>query len=81
MSYSSIFLTFCGQSILSLCIVNNAIQLIIKVIVFSEDFQTEVPLLTEEIGLPTGTYFYILKYKTATKVKEKTGYLYSNQDN
>lgn len=32
-------------------------------------------------GLPTGTYFYILKYKTETKVKEKTGYLYINQDN
>lgn len=32
-------------------------------------------------GLPTGTYFYILKYKTDTKVKDKTGYLYINQDN
>lgn len=32
-------------------------------------------------GLPTGTYFYILKYKTETRVKEKSGYLYINQDN
>lgn len=32
-------------------------------------------------GLPTGTYFYILKYKTETRVKEKSGYLYVNQDN
>ncbi len=28
--------------------------------------------------LPTGTYFYILKYNTGQKVKEKTGYLYIN---
>jgi len=28
--------------------------------------------------LPTGTYFYILKYNTGKKVKEKTGYLYIN---
>lgn len=28
--------------------------------------------------LPTGTYFYILKYNTGTKVKEKAGYLYIN---
>ncbi|MDA6071051.1 gliding motility-associated C-terminal domain-containing protein [Flavobacterium sp. AC] len=32
-------------------------------------------------GLPTGTYFYILKYKTVTNVKERTGYLHLNQDN
>ncbi|KFF11426.1 gliding motility-associated C-terminal domain-containing protein [Flavobacterium hydatis] len=32
-------------------------------------------------GLPTGTYFYILKYNTKTKFKEKSGYLYINQDN
>ncbi|PBI83133.1 hypothetical protein BSF41_46050 [Flavobacterium sp. ACN2] len=28
--------------------------------------------------LPTGTYFYILKYNTGNKVKERTGYLYIN---
>lgn len=28
--------------------------------------------------LPTGTYFYILKYNTGQKVKERTGYLYIN---
>jgi len=28
--------------------------------------------------LPTGTYFYILKYNTGKEVKEKTGYLYIN---
>lgn len=28
--------------------------------------------------LPTGTYFYILKYNNGTKVKEKAGYLYIN---
>ena len=28
--------------------------------------------------LPTGTYFYILKYNTGKEVKERTGYLYIN---
>jgi gliding motility-associated-like protein len=28
--------------------------------------------------LPTGTYFYILKYNTGKRVKERTGYLYIN---
>jgi gliding motility-associated-like protein len=28
--------------------------------------------------LPTGTYFYILKYNIGQKVKERTGYLYIN---
>ncbi|KAF2327747.1 gliding motility-associated C-terminal domain-containing protein [Flavobacterium ginsenosidimutans] len=28
--------------------------------------------------LPTGTYFYIVKYNTGTEVKERTGYLYIN---
>lgn len=32
-------------------------------------------------GLPTGTYYYILKYNTGTRTKEKAGYLYINQDN
>ncbi|MBS7253610.1 gliding motility-associated C-terminal domain-containing protein [Flavobacterium branchiicola] len=32
-------------------------------------------------GLPTGTYFYILKYKTKKGMKDKSGYLYINMDN
>ena len=32
------------------------------------------------VGLPTGTYFYILKYKTQTNFKEKSGYLYISQN-
>lgn len=31
--------------------------------------------------LPTGTYFYILKYNTGTKDKHKQGYLYLGQEN
>lgn len=31
--------------------------------------------------LPTGTYFYILKYNTGKKVKKRTGYLYINNNN
>lgn len=37
--------------------------------------------VNRDAGLPTGTYFYILKYKTETRAKEKSGYLYINQDN
>lgn len=32
-------------------------------------------------GLPTGTYFYILKYVKDSKTIEKTGYLYIGNDN
>ena len=32
-------------------------------------------------GLPTGTYFYVLKYKTLKgNYKDKAGYLYINND-
>jgi len=37
--------------------------------------------INRDAGLPTGTYFYILKYQTNTKSREKAGYLYINQDN
>ncbi|MFH7005732.1 gliding motility-associated C-terminal domain-containing protein [Flavobacterium bizetiae] len=31
-------------------------------------------------GLPTGTYFYVLKFKTSNGYKDKVGYLYINND-
>ncbi|UTN03174.1 gliding motility-associated C-terminal domain-containing protein [Flavobacterium bizetiae] len=37
--------------------------------------------VNRDAGLPTGTYFYILKYRTNTQNKEKAGYLYINQNN
>lgn len=37
--------------------------------------------VTRSEGLPTGTYYYILKYNTGKQTKEKAGYLYINQDN